>query len=263
MAIDSQDVDAQVEDGVAIWTITRAARRNALSRRTVRALYALAREAEDDRTIRAVIITGQGDKAFCAGADLKERRGMSEEDVRDFLSLYRVAFDAIDRLNKPVVAALNGAALGGGFELALACDFRVAAAHAVVGLPEVSLAIIPGAGGTQRLTRIVGAARAKELILLGTRLDAQAALGAGLVTRVADENQSALEAARDFVETLVSGAPIAIAAALAAIDQGADMSLDAGLLWERRCYEKTLASEDRLEALAAFSEKRKPVYRGN
>jgi len=233
-----------------------------LSRAAVRRLGELAREAATDSAVRAIVLTGAGDRAFCAGADLKERVGMSVEDVRDFLGLYRAAFDAIARCPKPVVAAVNGVAFGGGLELALACDLRVASATAKLGLTEVSLAIIPGAGGTQRLTRLVGEAKAKELILLARRLTADEALELGIINRVAAPGETALDAALSFIAPLAEAAPIAVAAALDAIDGGLDLPLDAGLLHERRCYERTLASEDRLEALAAFHEKRPPRYRG-
>ncbi|MEM9067795.1 MAG: enoyl-CoA hydratase-related protein [Myxococcota bacterium] len=252
-------VEVSVEEGVACWTLNRPDRMNALSRATVRKLGELARDADRDAEIRAVVLTGAGDRAFCAGADLKERKDMSMEDVRDFLGLYRAAFDAIDRLRKPTIAAINGVAYGGGLEVALACDLRVMAPSAKVGLTEVSLAIIPGAGGTQRITRIVGPAKAKELILLARRLEAEEALALGVVNRVGEDK--ALPAAMEWARQLAASAPIAVEAALAAID-GAELPLDAGLLHERRCYEQTLASEDRLEALAAFREKRKPVYRG-
>lgn len=256
------NVRVAVQDRVAVWTIDRPDRMNALSRATVRELGRLARELHGDSEVRAVILTGAGDRAFCAGADLKERRDMTEEDVRDFLGLYRASFDAIDRLDKPVLAAINGVAFGGGLELALACDLRVMAPHAQVGLTEVSLAIIPGAGGTQRLTRIVGPAKAKELILLARRLDAPEALSLGIVNAVADEGQTALDAAMGWARQLADSAPIAVRAALEAIDAATELPLDAGLLHERRCYERTLASHDRLEALAAFRDKRPPRYEG-
>ncbi len=247
---------------IAIWTIDRAERMNALSRAVVRELGRLAREAASDSELRAVILTGAGDKAFCAGADLKERKGMDEDDVRDFLPLYRASFGAIDALPVPVFAALNGVAFGGGLELALACDFRVAAASAKIGLTETSLGIIPGAGGTQRLTRIVGPARAKELIVFARRLTAHEALELGIVTSVADEGQSALDCALQMAAPLEDAAPIAIAAALEAIDAASELPLEAGLAQEQRCYERTLASQDRLEAIAAFAEKRKPRFTG-
>lgn len=247
---------------VEIWTIDRPDRRNALARATVRELGRLAREVAADRTVRAVIVTGAGNEAFSSGADLKERQGMSDAEVRDFLSLYRVSFGAIDRLSVPVVAAIEGVAFGGGLELALACDFRVASRSARLGLTETSLAIIPGAGGTQRLPRVVGVAKAKELIVFGKRLDALEAHALGLVNALAEPGERALDAALRFVEPLLDAAPIAVAAALEAVDASADLGLEEGLSFERACYERTLASRDRLEALAAFREKRKPVYRG-
>jgi len=247
---------------VDVWILDRPDRRNALGRSTVRRLHQLARSRGDDPEVRAVVIVGAGEQAFCAGADLKERRGMTEEDVRDFLGLYREAFGAIDRFPRPVVAALNGVAFGGGLELALAADFRVAVPGARVGLTETSLGIIPGAGGTQRLTRLVGAARAKELILFARRLDAHQARDLGLVHHVLDEGQGALEGALGWVAPLTEGAPIALTAALDAIDGATELGLEDGLTLERRCYERTLASEDRLEALAAFAEKRAPRFRG-
>lgn len=248
---------------IAIWTLARPDRMNALSRAAVRELYRLARDASTDKTLRAVIITGEGDKAFCAGADLKERQSMTEDDVRDFLSLYRVAFGAIDALGVPVIAAINGVAFGGGLELALACDFRVATHSAKIGLTETSLAIIPGAGGTQRLPRIVGEARAKEMVIFAQRLSAEEALAVGLINRVALEGTSALDAALAMAAPLSNAAPIAMAAALEAIDRAADTSLEEGLTIERRCYERTLVSQDRNEALAAFADKRPAVYRGH
>ncbi|MFW5875308.1 MAG: enoyl-CoA hydratase-related protein [Myxococcota bacterium] len=259
---DESGVRVERRGPVAVWTLDRPERMNALSRATVRRIGQLAREAATDPRTRAVVLTGAGDRAFCAGADLKERRGMDPEEVRDFLALYRAAFGYVDRLPKPVVAAINGVAFGGGLELALACDLRVMAAGAVVGLTEVSLAIIPGAGGTQRLTRLVGAAKAKELILLSKRLTAGEARDLGIVHGVAPEGGDLLEHTLEWIDPLADGAPLAIAAALEAIDAAEDLPLDAGLLKERACYERTLESQDRLEALDAFAEKRSPVFTG-
>lgn len=247
---------------LAIWTIDRPDRRNALSRSVVREIGRLAREARGDRTLRAVIVTGAGGQAFSAGADLKERQGMVEEEVRDFLSLYRISLRDLDELSIPTIAAIDGVAFGGGLELALACDFRIAASGAQVGLTETSLGIIPGAGGTQRLTREIGAARAKELILFARRLSAAEALRYGIVHHVAPAERSALDSAIEWVEPLLSGAPIAISAALAAIDAANNLSLEEGLSFERVCYEQTLVSRDRREALEAFAQKRKPRFTG-
>lgn len=255
-------VRAERRGPVAVWTVDRPDRMNSLARETVRRIGRLARRAATDREVRAVVITGAGDRAFSAGADLKERRGMDTEDVRDMLALYQAAFGYVDRLPKPVVAAINGVAFGGGLELALACDLRVMAPHAEVGLTEVSLGIIPGAGGTQRLTRVVGPAKAKELVLLSRRLGAPEARALGVVHEVAPEGRELLDFTLEWIDPLARGAPLAVAAALDAIDAAADLPLDAGLLKERECYERTLESKDRLEALEAFAQKRPPIFKG-
>jgi enoyl-CoA hydratase/carnithine racemase len=260
----SEDLPVRVEQqgGVAVWTIDREARANALSRPTLLAFGKLAREAANNPSIRAIVVTGAGDKAFCGGADLKERQGMSENDVRVQVGLYRTELGPLDRSPKPVVAAINGAALGGGLELALCCDLRVAAPHAQLGLPETSLGIIPGAGGTQRLPRIVGEARAKEMILLARRLTADEALTWGLVNRVTPAGKSVVEDAIEWLRPIAEGAPIAQGAALEAIDRSFDVTLELGLELERVSYDRTLVSEDRREALTAFAEKRKPRFQG-
>lgn len=255
-------VSVSQRGAVAIWTIDREERQNSLSRATIRALGELAREAASNPSLRAIVITGTGEKAFCAGADLKERQGMSENDVRAQLELYRSEFGAIDRSPIPVIAAINGVALGGGLELALLCDLRVAAAHAVLGLTETSLGIIPGAGGTQRLPRVVGEARAKEMILLARRLSADEALTFGLVNRVVAPEKNLLDETIAWISPIAEGAKVAQAAALKAIDWSFDTPLDTGLELEKVCYERVLVSEDREEALRAFREKRKPAFRG-
>jgi methylglutaconyl-CoA hydratase len=262
MADDSFPVDVDQRGNVLVWTIARPDRMNALSRATLYALGKLAREAATNDSVRAIVITGAGDKAFCAGADLKERQGMTEDDVRVQVGLYRSELGLIDRSPKPVIAALNGVAFGGGLELALMCDLRVAAPHASLGLPETTLGIIPGAGGTQRLPRIVGEARAKEMILLGSRITAEQALAWGIVNAIAPAGKSIVDFACEWIAPIANGAPIAQAAALLAIDTSFDASLEHGLLLESSAYEKTLTSADRREALTAFAEKRKPVFQG-
>jgi len=259
---EGSEVRVERQGPLAVWTIDRPDRLNALDRATVRELGRLCREAAEDRSLRAIIVTGSGDRAFCAGADLKERQGMTDEDVRDFLGLYRASFSAIDRLPVPTIAAINGVAFGGGLELALACDFRVMHRTAQIGLTETSLAIIPGAGGTQRLTRIVGEAQAKELILFAQRVGAARALSLGMVHRVTEGDESVLDCARAFVTPLLGAAPIAIASCLEAIDAAFEMSLESGLSVERRCYERTLGTADRREALEAFAQKRVAVFKG-
>src|SRR3954471_6789831 len=198
---------------VGVLTIDRADRRNALSRDALYAFGRLGKELVADPEIRVIVVTGAGDRAFCAGADLKERQGMSTDDVRVQVGLYRSELGVLDRSPKPVVAAINGVAFGGGLELALICDLRVAAPHAEVALPETTLGIIPGAGGTQRLPRVVGEARAKEIILLGRKLGAAEALAWGLVNRVAQADTPVLEDTIKWLEPVAYGAPIAQSAA--------------------------------------------------
>jgi methylglutaconyl-CoA hydratase len=247
---------------VAVVTLDRADRMNAMNRQMVLELGRIGRELSKDPSIRAVVLTGAGNQAFCAGADLKERRGMSDEDVREQLRSYRTELAWIEPFPAPVVAALNGVALGGGLELALLCDLRVAAEHALLGLPETTLGIIPGAGGTQRLPHLVGEARAKELILLGKRITAAHALAIGLVNRVARPGTNVVDDTVEWIRPIIEGAPLAQHAALRAIDAARSLDLDAGLSRETELYEDCLASEDRKEALLAFAEKRAPVFKG-
>lgn len=247
---------------LAIVTLNRPERMNALSRDLLLALGEVGRELVHDSEIRAVVLTGSGDRAFCAGADLKERREMSEEEIRRQLHLYESELGWLSAPHFPTIAAINGVALGGGLELAMCCDLRVAVASAELGLPETSLGIIPAAGGTQRLVRLVGEARAKEMILLGQRLSAKQALAIGLVHRLVKNPVKLLQKTLEYIQPILDGAPIAERAALRAIAAAGDLPLSAGLAMERQCYELCLTSEDRKEALAAFAEKRRPKYLG-
>lgn len=259
---DSEPVAVEKRDRVAIVRIARPDRLNALSRATVAAIGRIGRELSVDKELTAIVVTAEGDRAFCAGADLKERRDMSDEAVRELLALYQSELGWLDTSPIPVVAAINGHALGGGLELALLCDLRVMAKHAELGLPETTLGIIPGAGGTQRLPRLIGEARAKELILLGRRLSAEEALAIGLVNRVTPSGQDVLEDTLEWIRPITGGAPIAQRAALTAIDAAARLPLEQGLELEREAYDACLKSEDRREALRAFAEKRPPRFRG-
>ncbi len=245
-----------------ILTLNRPDRVNALSRDLIEALGKAARTAASDASVRALVVTGAGTKAFCAGADLKERQSLTKDQVREIVRLYRTEFGALDRSPKPVIAAINGVALGGGLELALMCDLRTASTGAVLGLPETGLAIIPGAGGTQKLPRVIGEARAKEMILLGRRLTAEEALAFGLVNHVAPAGSNLIDDTLAWIEPILKGAPIAQAAALDAIDRGLDSELAAGMELEITAYERTLESADRDEALRAFAQKRPPKYEG-
>lgn len=252
----------QRRGSIALVTLDRPERMNALSRALVSRFGAIGREIAADPEVRLVVVTGSGDKAFCAGADLKERSAMSPDDVRALLVAYETELGWLETCAVPTLAAINGAALGGGLELALLCDFRVAAPHAVLGLPETSLGVIPGAGGTQRLAKLLGEMRAKELILRAARLTAPEALILGLVNQVMPKSESFLPEVMAWAEPILTGAPLAIRAALRALRGAATRELREGLALEREAYELCLSSADRLEALAAFNEKRKPVYRG-
>jgi len=244
-----------------VWTIDGEARRNAISMAMLAALRGHLARAAGDRELRCVVLTGAGDKAFCAGADLKERASMSKEEVHRFHHDLRDALGAIEAAPQPFVAALNGAALGGGLELALACDLRVAAAGIQVGLPEVGLGIIPGGGGTQRLARLVGVARAKDLVLTARRCPAEEALAMGLLSRVAPPGKL-LEEAEALAAQIAKNAPISLRQAKRAIDGGFHLPLADALELENRMYQDCLATEDRKEALRAFAEKRPPIFRG-
>lgn len=245
---------------VAIVTLNRPDAANALSLALVGGLRDAFTEISG-REPAAVVLIGAGDKAFCAGADLKERLGFTVETTRSFLDQLGGAFDAIAAFPRPVIAALNGVALGGGLELALACDLRLAAIGVSVGLPEVRLGIIPGAGGTQRLTRLVGPAIAKELIFTGRRIDAERARELGVVNGVVPR-ENLLDAAIALASEIGEAAPLAVAAAKRAIDQGLPLPMAEALAVERAAYEVCLSSEDRNEGLRSFADKRKPVWRG-
>ncbi len=251
-----------VRDGDVVWlTIERPEVMNCLSFPTLRRLRTLCEELREDLSIRCVLITGAGERAFCAGADLKERKTMPAERVPDFVRNIRRTMDDVEALPQPTIGVVNGFAFGGGTELLLACDLRIASVHAQLGLTEVSLAIIPGAGGTQRLPRLIGKARAKELILTGRRVDAAQAERIGLVHEVVPA-ELLRERALELARTIADNGPVAVRAAKAAIDGGFELPLAEALELEARCYARTLTTEDRLEALAAFAEKRKPRYVG-
>jgi len=250
-----------VSDGIATLTLNRPEVMNALNFDIVRALDERLEAMRFDPEIRVVVVTGAGEKAFCAGADLKERAGLSPEQVNAFLFLLRRVFEEIEQYTKPVIAAINGVAFGGGLEMALAADIRLAAESAVVGLTETRLAIIPGGGGTQRLPRLIGKGKAKELIFTGRRIAAAEALSIGLVNQVCPPDQLQTEALNMAAE-ICQGGPIAVQQAKYAINTGLEGDLHSGLAIEANAYRICIPTEDRLEGLAAFREKRKPIYKG-
>lgn len=251
----------EVQSHVAIVTINRAEALNAFNYQTLIELQDKVEEIRINRDIRTAIFIGSGEKAFSVGADLKERKNLTDEQVKRNLYKINEVFNAIDQLPQPTIAAMNGFAFGGGMELALACDIRIAAEEAVMGLTETGLAIIPGAGGTQRLPRLIGQAKALELILTARRFTANEALTYGVVTKVVSRNDLLSESLA-FASQMLSNGPIALQQAKFAIKNGMNADLNTGLQIERKAYEVTLPTEDRLEALEAFAEKRKPIFKG-
>ncbi len=251
-----------IDDGVATCVLNRPQRMNALNRQLVDALNETlnALGARDD--VRVLIVSGAGDRAFCAGADLKERSGMDETQVRETVADLQKLMNAIAGFPRPVIAAINGHALGGGLELALASDIRIASTTAKMGLPETRLAIIPGAGGTQRLPRIVGLARAKEMIFTGRSVDAEEALRIGLITESV-QGSRLMARAGEIAGLIAEGGPVAVEQAKLALDRGMDHDLATGLVIERDAYQRTIPTQDRVEALAAFAEKRTPRFTGS
>jgi enoyl-CoA hydratase/carnithine racemase len=234
---------------------------NALNAQMQEEILAAAAEAAADESVRAVVVYG-GEKVFAAGADIKQMLAMTQDDMAAHGAKLTSALGSMAGIPKPVVAAIAGYALGGGCELALSCDWRVAAADAKLGQPEIALGVIPGGGGTQRLTRLVGPARAKDLVLTGRIVDATEALQIGLVDRVVPAGQSVYEAALELVSRFVDGPAAAIRAAKQAIDAGLDLSLEDGLALESRLFVDLFATEDRSEGMTAFVEKRRPNFTG-
>ncbi len=249
------------KDKVAILTLNRPTVMNSLNFGLLKELNHFITEANFAKNFRVIIITGEGEKAFCAGADLKERREMSPEEVKRYIFTIRTTFTAVEYLPKPVIAAINGIALGGGTELALASDIRIASSTAKMGLTETSLAIIPGAGGTQRLVRAVGKGKAKELIFLAKRISATKAYEIGMVNKVV-EPELLMEEALAFANAICQNGPIAVEQAKMAINYGSETDIYTGLAFETQCYNNLIPTKDRIEGLQAFKEKRKPQYKG-
>ncbi len=252
---------SETHEQVAVLTLNRPDAMNAVNFDMLNAIKAEVASIRFNPDIRVVIITGAGEKAFCAGADLKERSTMPELRVREFIYTIRRLFSDIESLNKPVIAAVNGFALGGGTEMALASDIRIASMNASMGLTETRLAIIPGAGGTQRLPRLIGRGKAKELIFTGRRVDAREALDIGLVNQICEPNLL-MDEAMKMARMICEGGPIAIGQAKYAIDAGLETDLNTGLAIESNAYWITIPTKDRMEGISAFLEKRKPVYEG-
>jgi enoyl-CoA hydratase len=250
-----------VENHIAFVTINRPDVLNCFDYETLQQLAEVVQQIELDPEVRVAIFTGAGEKAFSAGADLKERKTLTQQEVRRNVKAIRDVFNSIAQLPQPTIAAVNGYAFGGGFELILACDFAIAVPEAKVGLTETSWGIIPGAGGTQRLPRLIGEMKAKELIFTAKKLSAQEAYDWGILSKVV-KDENVVEASISFAGEMLKNGPIALKQAKYAICNGINVDVGTGLKIESKAYELTIPTEDRLEALAAFSEKRKPVFKG-
>lgn len=251
----------EMKEHIAVVTINRSEALNAFNYDTLMELQKAVESIRINPDVRVVIFTGSGEKAFSVGADLKERKTLSDVEVRRNIYKIGEVFSLIDELPQPTIAAINGFAFGGGMELALSCDFRIAVSGTSMGLSETSLAIIPGAGGTQRLPRLIGQANAMELILTAKRLSSDEALEYGLLNKVVDRDRL-LNACFELANQMLANGPLALQQAKFAIKQGMNVDLQTGLQIERKAYEIIIPSEDRVEALAAFAEKRKPNFKG-
>ncbi|KNC83316.1 hypothetical protein SARC_04412 [Sphaeroforma arctica JP610] len=248
-------------EGITVLTLNRPKGMNSLSRKFLQEIKEHADAIRFDQSVRVVVLKSALEKVFCAGADLKERATMSETEVSEFLYKLRGTFTEIENLPMPTIACINGAALGGGLELALACDLRVAGPRSKLGLPETRLAIIPGAGGTQRLPRTIGVPKAKELIFTGKILTAEKAEQIGLITEAVTEGDP-LDKALELARNILPAGPVALRMAKQAISQGSEVEQAVGMAIEQACYAQVIPTQDRTEGLTAFREKRKPVYIG-
>jgi methylglutaconyl-CoA hydratase len=251
-------------EGVAHLVLQRPAAKNALGRNMV-AQFAGAlqkiRNTPSPADIRCVVISSSVPGVFCSGADLKERATMAPHEVPIFVDSLRALFTSLETLPVPSIACISGAALGGGLELALACDMRIVSATSVIGLPETSLAIIPGAGGTQRLTRLIGLGRAKELVYTARRIDGNEAHRIGLASYAVEDN-AVVSKGFELAAQIAQNGPIAVRAAKKAMDAGIQVDIATSFEIEKLCYGMVIPTQDRLEGLLAFKEKRKPLYKG-
>jgi len=248
-------------DGLALITIRREEKRNALNRALISELGEAFRIAAADSAVKALILTGAGEKAFVAGADIAEIARLNAHEAEQTSRYGQDIFRLLETIGKPSVAAINGFALGGGLELAMCCTIRIASPDAKLGQPEVKLGVVPGYGATQRLPRLVGRGRALELLLSGEPIDAAEAHRIGLVNAVAPR-ETLIETAKQWARKVVANGPLAVALTMASVDTGLDGGLAAGLRFESMAFGLTAASDDRREGTAAFLEKRKAVFTG-
>jgi len=248
-------------EGIATITLNRPEALNAFSKEVVEEILLALEDVKIDENVRVVVLTGAGEKAFSAGADIKAMAGMTPLKARELSLMGEKLCLALENLEKPVIAAINGFALGGGLEVAMACDLRIASETARMGQTEINIGLIPGWGGTQRLTRLIGKTKSKELVFTGKMIDAKTAESLGIVNMVVPADKFR-ETARQFAIDLASKAPVALKVAKALINKGADISLDSALALEREGFGVVASTEDLKEGVSAFTEKRKPVFKG-
>lgn len=248
-------------EGVATITINQPEALNAFNAEVVGEILQALEDVKIDENIRVVVLTGAGEKAFSAGADIKAMKGMNALKAKELSQMGEKLCTALENLEKPIIAAINGYALGGGLEVAMACDLRIASENAKVGQTEINIGLIPGWGGTQRLTRLIGATKAKELIFTGKMVDAKTAEQLGLVNMVVPADKFR-ETVRQFAIEIAQKAPVALKVAKALINKGAEISLDAALALEREGFGVVASTEDLQEGVSAFIEKRKPMFKG-
>jgi enoyl-CoA hydratase len=256
-----QTLKYETTDGIALITLNRPKALNAINRMMLQELAQVLAQAEEDENVRIVILTGAEEKAFAAGADITEFQHLSPLEALHSSQAFQAAFDRIERLKKPIIAAVNGFCLGAGCELALACDMIFASDRARFGQPEVNLGFIPGGGGTQRLSRLLGKARAKELIYTGEMIDAQEANRIGLVNKVFPAAEL-MTAAKKLAQQVTNKGAVAIELAKKVIDEGYEADLTSGLALEAQAFALCFGTEDKTEGVTAFLEKRPPQFRG-
>ncbi|KAL5014109.1 hypothetical protein ScPMuIL_008379 [Solemya velum] len=252
--------------GITVFSMCRHSRKNAIGRNFAKKLAEALEAVKFDRNVRALVIRSEVPGVFCAGADLKERIEMKPEEVAPFVGKIRAFTSDLANLPVPTIAALDGLAVGGGLELALSCDIRIAANTAKMGLVETKLAIIPGGGGTQRLARIISPSMAKEMIFTGRLIDGEQACEIGLVNHVAEQNiykDAAYQRALKLAMEIVTQGPIALRLAKQAINRGLEVDIDSGMAIEEAFYAQTVPTKDRVEGLKAFKEKRPPKFEGH
>jgi len=247
--------------GIATITLNRPEALNAFSKEVIEEILKALEDVKADENTRVVILTGAGEKAFSAGADIKAMKGMNALKARELSLMGEKLCDTLENLEKPVIAAINGYALGGGLEVAMACDIRIASENARMGQTEINIGLIPGWGGTQRLTRLIGKTKAKELIFTGKIVDAKTAEQLGIVNMVVP-TEKFRETVQQFAAELASKAPVALKVAKALINKGSEISLDAAIALEREGFGVVASTEDLQEGVSAFIEKRKPTFKG-